>query len=209
MLIPRRPPPLGILPRLMPACPVSPCFLDVRRRVERASAWAGALPVTRVRGSAGSGGRERAGRRLREGRRAMAGAAAARESVTIAGRPERVAVARAVAAAVLGRQHSEGETAVLLLSELVTNSIRHSGSCLPGQTITVTVLSDGKVIRIEVTDRRSAAVPALRSGDAEAESGRGLYLVDTLAARWGFDQDGDHTTTWFELRQARRKSTEG
>jgi hypothetical protein len=60
----------------------------------------------------------------------MAGAAA-RESVTIAGRPERVAVARAFAAAVLGRQHPSCETAVLLLSELVTNSVRRSASRHP------------------------------------------------------------------------------
>jgi hypothetical protein len=63
------------------------------------------------------------------------GGQAARESVTIAGRPERVAVARPFAAAVLGRRHPHGETAVLLLSELVTNSVRHSGSGLPGQTV--------------------------------------------------------------------------
>jgi anti-sigma regulatory factor (Ser/Thr protein kinase) len=127
--------------------------------------------------------------------------AAARESVTIAGRPERVAVARAFAAAVLGRQHPAGETAVLLLSELVTNSIRHSASGLPGRTVTVTVLSDGEVTRVYVTDRSSATVPALQPGVSGAEGGgRGLYLVDSLAARWGFEQDGDHTTTWFELR---------
>lgn len=139
----------------------------------------------------------------------MTGAVAAREGVTIAGRPERVAVARAFATAVLGREYQERETAVLLLSELVTNSVRHSGSRLPGQTITLTVLSDGKVIRVEVTDRSGTAVPALRPDDAEAEGGRGLYLVDTLAARWGFDQDGDHTTTWFELHEVHQKSTRG
>jgi hypothetical protein len=103
----------------------------------------------------------------------MAGTAAACESVTIAGRPERVAVARAFVSAVLGRQHPEGETAVLLISELVTNSVRHSASCLPGQTITVTVRSDGEVIRVEVTDRSgtasspgSPAHPTRRSGCA-------------------------------------------
>jgi hypothetical protein len=66
--------------------------------------------------------------RLRSGRRlgrdvAVMARGPVRESVTIAGRPERVAVARAFAAAVLG-QHPAGETAVLLLSELVTNSVR-------------------------------------------------------------------------------------
>jgi anti-sigma regulatory factor (Ser/Thr protein kinase) len=126
---------------------------------------------------------------------------AAGESATIAGRPERVAVARAFAAAVLGRQHPAGETAVLLVSELVTNSVRHSASGLPGRTVTVTVLSSGEVTRVQVTDRSGTTVPALRPGAAGlAGGGRGLYLVDSLAARWGFEQDGDRTTTWFELQ---------
>jgi anti-sigma regulatory factor (Ser/Thr protein kinase) len=129
----------------------------------------------------------------------MAGAAA-RESVTIAGRPGRVAAARAFAVAVLGPQHPAGETAVLLLSELVTNSIRHSASGLPGQTVTVTVLSRGQVTRVQVTDMGGTTVPALRPRVCGmASGGRGLHLVDALAARWGFEQDGGHATTWFEL----------
>jgi anti-sigma regulatory factor (Ser/Thr protein kinase) len=130
----------------------------------------------------------------------MAGAAAVRESVTIAGRPERVAVARAFVATILSRQHPAVNTAVLLLSELVTNSVRHSNSGLPGQMVTVTVLREGEVVRVEVTDRSGATVPVLGPADSGAEGGRGLHLVDSLAARWGAEQDGDHTTTWFELR---------
>ncbi|HEY5357837.1 MAG TPA: ATP-binding protein [Streptosporangiaceae bacterium] len=130
----------------------------------------------------------------------MAGAAAC-ESVTIAGRPERVAVARAFAAAVLGRQHPANETAVLLLSEPVTNSIRHSASGLPGRTVTVTVLSRGQVTLVQVTDMGGATVPALQPrACGMAGGGRGLHPVDSLAARWGFEQDGGHTTTWFELQ---------
>src|SRR5450755_1458111 len=107
--------------------------------------------------------------------------AAARESVTIGGRPERVAVARAFAAAVLGRQHPARDAAVLLLSELVTNSVRHSASGLPGRTVTVTVLSSGEVTRVQVTDRRGSTVPALLPGVSGTEGGgRGLYLVDSL-----------------------------
>jgi anti-sigma regulatory factor (Ser/Thr protein kinase) len=116
------------------------------------------------------------------------------------GAPSASRWARAFAAAVLGRQHPAGETVVLLLSELVTNSVRHSASGLPGRTVTVTVLSDGEVTRVHVTDRSGATVPALRPGVSGAEGGRGLYLVDSLAASWGFEQDGDHTTTWFELQ---------
>ena len=129
----------------------------------------------------------------------MAGAATG-ESVTVAGRPERVAVAGAFAVAVLGRQHPAGETVVLLVSELVTNSVRHSVSGLPGRTVTVTVLGSGAVTRVQVTDMSGTTVPALRPGVPGMEGGRGLHLVDALAARWGFEQDDGHTTTWFELR---------
>ena len=83
---------------------------------------------------------------------------------------------------------------VLLLSDLVTNSVRHSGSGLPGQTVTVTVCSEGGIIRVEVIDRSGPTVPVLKPGDVEAEDSRGLGLVDALAARWGFEQHGDHGT---------------
>jgi hypothetical protein len=53
----------------------------------------------------------------------MAGAAAVRESVTIAGRPERVAVARAFVATILSRQHPAVNTAVLLLSDSLNLAI--------------------------------------------------------------------------------------
>jgi anti-sigma regulatory factor (Ser/Thr protein kinase) len=129
----------------------------------------------------------------------MGGATA--ESLTIAGRPERVAVARAFVAAVLGHRHPAGETAVLLVSELVTNSVRHSASGLPGRMVTVTVLSGVDVTRVQVMDVSGASVPALRPGGSGlAGGGRGLHLVDALAARWGFEQDGGHTATWFELQ---------
>jgi anti-sigma regulatory factor (Ser/Thr protein kinase) len=121
--------------------------------------------------------------------------------VTIAGLPERVAVARRFTAAVLGREHPACETAVLLVSELVTNSVRHSASGQPGQTVTVAVLDCGGAVLVQVTDQRGAMVPAPRPGVSGTESGgRGLYLVDSLAARWGFERDGDHTVIWFELR---------
>jgi anti-sigma regulatory factor (Ser/Thr protein kinase) len=131
----------------------------------------------------------------------MAGTAAG-ESVTVAGRPERVAVSRAFAMAVLGRRPPAGETVVLLVSELVTNSVRHSASELPGRTVTVTVLSSGEVTRVQVTDMSGTIVSALRPGVSGMEGGRGLHLVDALAARWGFEQDGDRTTTWFELQHS-------
>jgi anti-sigma regulatory factor (Ser/Thr protein kinase) len=128
------------------------------------------------------------------------GASSAGESLTISGRAERVCVARVFVAAVLGAEHPCGETAVLLAGELVANSVRHSGSSLPGQTITVTVTAEADGLLVEVTDRSGPGLPVLRHDDGQAEGGRGLQLVNALAGRWGCWQHGCHTTTWFELR---------
>jgi anti-sigma regulatory factor (Ser/Thr protein kinase) len=76
--------------------------------------------------------------------------AAVRESVTVAGRAERTRVARTFVGAVLGAGHPCGDTAVLLVSELFGNSVRHSGSGLPGETVTVAVRAGDGVVRVPV-----------------------------------------------------------
>ena len=55
------------------------------------------------------------------------------------------------------------------------------------------------MVRVEVTDRGGPEVPGLRSVGCDAEGGRGLQLVEGLAARWGLRQRGGRTMTWFEL----------
>jgi anti-sigma regulatory factor (Ser/Thr protein kinase) len=88
----------------------------------------------------------------------------------------------------------------LLASELFGNSLRHSRSALPGETVTVTVTARTGAVRVEVTDRSGPGVPELRPADEDAEDGRGLGLVAGLAARWGWRRRGACTVTWFELR---------
>ena len=109
-------------------------------------------------------------------------------SLTIPGRPEHVAEARAFAAQRLGDGWACADTAVLLTCELVTNALQHSDSRRDGGTITVTLIAVPGGIRAEVIDEGSATVPALRPDPPEpaelAESGRGLQLVDMLSARW-------------------------
>lgn len=122
-----------------------------------------------------------------------------RESVTVAGLAGRARVARAFVAAVLGPGHPCGEEAALLVGELFANSIRYSGSGAPGQTVTVAVAARDGVVRVEVTDRSGPGVPERRPVVGEAESGRGLQLVQRLSARWGWHQDSGQTVTWFEL----------
>ena len=128
-------------------------------------------------------------------------AAAVRASATFAGRPDRVREARAFVGRVLGPSHPSGEVAVLLASELVTNAVRHGGSGMPGEAVTVTVATGDAGVRVEVTDRKVDSVPVLRPSDAGAEGSRGLRLVEDLAVRWGYERGGDQATIWFELRK--------
>jgi len=123
-----------------------------------------------------------------------------RESVTLAGRAERARVARSFVRGVLGSGHPYGDVAVLLVSEIFGNSVRHSGSGAPGETVTVAVIAGDGIVRIEVTDRAGPGTPELRPAGGDAEGGRGLQLVAGLAARWGWRLRGGRMETWFELR---------
>jgi anti-sigma regulatory factor (Ser/Thr protein kinase) len=123
-----------------------------------------------------------------------------RARLTVPGRPEQVATARATVALALGPGHPCADAAVLITSELVTNSVLHSDSRHDGGTVTITVADVGHALRIEVTDDGAAEVPALRLASGDDEAGRGLELVDALAARWESRRDtAGKTTTWAEL----------
>jgi anti-sigma regulatory factor (Ser/Thr protein kinase) len=128
----------------------------------------------------------------------MAGRAV-RETVTLAGRADRARLARAFVEGVLGPGHPCGDVAALLVGELFSNSLRHSGSGAPGETVTVAVKTVNDVIRVEVTDRSGPGVPEARPAGSDAEDGRGLHLVARLASRWGWRRRGGRTVTWFEL----------
>jgi len=125
---------------------------------------------------------------------------AVRESVTLAGRAERARAARRFVGEVLGPGHPCGDVAVLLVSEVFGNSVRHSSSGAAGETVTVAVIAGGGIVRVEVTDRAGPGTPELRAAGGDAEGGRGLQLVAGLSARWGWRRCGGRTVTWFELR---------
>jgi len=128
----------------------------------------------------------------------MAGRAV-RETVTLAGRAERARLARAFVEGVLGPGHPCADVAALLVSELFSNSLRHSGSGAPGEAVTVAVKMADDVIRVEVTDRSGPGVPEPRLAGSDAEDGRGLHLVARLTVRWEWRRRGGRTLTWFEL----------
>jgi anti-sigma regulatory factor (Ser/Thr protein kinase) len=124
---------------------------------------------------------------------------AVRETVTLAGRAERARLARAFVAGALGPGHARVDDAVLLVSELFGNSVRHSASRAPGETVTVAVRAGNGVARVEVTDRSGPGAPELAPAGWDAEGGRGLQVVARLAARWGWRRRGGWIVTWFEL----------
>jgi anti-sigma regulatory factor (Ser/Thr protein kinase) len=87
------------------------------------------------------------------------------------------------------------DTAVLCLSELVTNAVVHADS-----GCSVRALLEDQVLTITVRDRGHSSSP---SGEPVEEPlrvhGRGLQVVEALATRWGSDFDTMGTSVWFVL----------
>ena len=89
------------------------------------------------------------------------------------------------------------ETARLLITELVTNSIRHA--VMPaGSTIRLEIEGDDMWLRVEVHDA-GREITDLRPTERPMGGGYGLRIVDQLADRWGSDQSDLGTCVWFEL----------
>lgn len=123
--------------------------------------------------------------------------------VPLPSRPESAATARRLTRFVLLRQWgltaATTEDAVLLVSELVGNAVRHTGARVFG----LRLRRRPRRIRVEVRDP-SRGLPCLMPVQELDVSGRGLFLVDTLADRWGVDLLPRGKTTWFEMRVSDR-----
>jgi hypothetical protein len=92
-------------------------------------------------------------------------------------------------------------TARLLASEIVTNSVTHGGSSEDDWIGLDVALSPGGV-RVEVTDHGPGFTADPARPDPDDSSGRGLFLVDALADRWGSADGG--TRVWFEVDRPAR-----
>lgn len=86
------------------------------------------------------------------------------------------------------------DSAVLLVSELVTNAVLHART----EVEVIVAVSDDASIRVSVVDR-STAMPSQRSFSATAGSGRGLHLVESMASRWGVASRDEGKEVWFEI----------
>ena len=122
----------------------------------------------------------------------LAAAAAARSVVEDAIRTWRVQV--------------DADVAVLLTSELVTNAVTH-GTPAAGTFVLLTIACDTACLRVDVHDG-CGDLPVLDTGltdeaPAEAETGRGLLLVTSLSAEWGFYRTPAGKAVYFTLEVPR------
>jgi len=95
------------------------------------------------------------------------------------------------------------DDAVLILSEFVTNALRHARALNSGMIRVGWELTGDGLLRIEVTDGGGTTRPSTKpySMSVSAHAGRGLEIVDRLADRWGSQREegGDEYTVWAEL----------
>lgn len=85
-----------------------------------------------------------------------------------------------------------------VVAELAANAATHGR--VPGRDFRLTLYVVGGTLRIEVADTRGDRVPRIQDPVGEAESGRGLVLVDALADRWGaVTGPPPRKTVWAEI----------
>jgi anti-sigma regulatory factor (Ser/Thr protein kinase) len=95
------------------------------------------------------------------------------------------------------------DTAVLVVSELVTNAVRAVGGdpgypSGPGR-VTVGVATGPRLVRVEVHDSARAPLPPSRRGADTDETGRGLTVVEALSICWGWEPGPLGKVVWCEL----------
>jgi anti-sigma regulatory factor (Ser/Thr protein kinase) len=93
----------------------------------------------------------------------------------------------------LGHRGELLDDAAIVMSELAGNAVVHVG-----RPFSVSISDEGEYVRLSVRDPDAVSPVAYRRGP-KAVSGRGMWLVDALACRWGVSVDSDHKTVWADL----------
>ncbi|MCG5219684.1 ATP-binding protein [Streptosporangium sp. KLBMP 9127] len=90
------------------------------------------------------------------------------------------------------------EDAVLVVSELLSNALRHAHPLPSGQIGVAWRWTEGHV-EVAVSDGGSATEPRAGRPTLSSLGGRGLGIVEFIAERWGVRHDGEITTVWAML----------
>ena len=94
----------------------------------------------------------------------------------------------------------------LLVSELVTNSVKHA-RVSEDDSIMLGVNIHDDVVRIEVRDAGPGFEPPAAAPPDDADQGWGLFLVEQLADQWGVDRE--RQAVWFQIDCAKRATGGG
>ncbi|MEV7859632.1 ATP-binding protein [Streptomyces hirsutus] len=122
-------------------------------------------------------------------------------SVRLSPTPRGARLARLLGAEQLRSWGMPMDPARQIIAELASNAATHGR--VPGRDFRLTLYVVADTLRVEVTDTRGERIPESRAQvpDLDAESGRGLFLVEALADRWGVTEGRfPHKIVWAELR---------
>ena len=108
-----------------------------------------------------------------------------------------LSAARAWMRALLDADGAEAGDAVLVVTELATNAIRHARS---SPTVAVTLAPN--IIHIEVSDD-STSPPSVQSAP-DTDGGFGLRLIDHVALQWGWRPTSRGKVVWTDLARVER-----
>jgi anti-sigma regulatory factor (Ser/Thr protein kinase) len=135
-----------------------------------------------------------------------------RRVVRLAAALSAVAVARDEVAAAISawRVLVDPDVAILLTSELVTNAVTHAtvnqngraaNRGMTGEAVLLVIAADDAGLRVDVHDG-SVDLPVVSGyvAEADAETGRGLLLVTSLSAEWGFYRTPGGKAVYFTLQ---------
>ncbi len=106
-----------------------------------------------------------------------------------------------------GVEDDARDDAMLVLSELVSNAVKHAAP-LPSGEITVRWSVDDEVLHLEITDGGASTRPRAGVAALSALGGRGLDIVRSVSRHWGVTESEGSVTVWAEVpRGATRPST--
>jgi anti-sigma regulatory factor (Ser/Thr protein kinase) len=84
----------------------------------------------------------------------------------------------------------------LVISEVVSNSVRHGGESGP---ILLAVTPKDEYLCVQVTDSGPGLAPRPRATVPDEEGGWGFFLIEHMTRRWGVTREDHQTRVWFEF----------
>ena len=118
----------------------------------------------------------------------------------LAARPTAVSVARAALLAAKSTLPTPvRDDVLLLLTELLTNAVRHAKAAAD-RAVRVEFRRRGEMVRVAVFDEGTGFAADAPHHRRDQSGGWGLFLVDQIADRWAITPTASGTCAWFEIR---------